>query len=84
MRDNQGQAYSVFLMVLTNGRSIHLLRRIILAAALAGIRGIHAHQEFVSIAEGINRVVLIVAQLHLAQAVQELDEFLVPLGNGAA
>ena len=57
----------------------HLLRRKILTAALAGIACIHAHQVFVCVAKGVDRIVLIVAEFHVPYLVEQLYEFFIPL-----
>ena len=62
----------------------NFLRGVVFAAALARVGGVHAHQKLVRIAERVNRVVLVVAQLHLSNAVHQLDEHFIPLGYGGA
>ena len=61
----------------------HLLRREVFAAALARVGGVHAHQVLISITESVDGVVLIAAQLHIADAVHQLDKALVALGDRA-
>ena len=62
-----------------------LLRRVELAAGLAGVRGVHAHEVLVGVAEGVDRVVgEAVAEVEVADGVEQLDELLVALGHGRA
>lgn len=63
------------------------LRREKLATALAGVGGIHAHEVFVGVAEGIDSVVLVgadVAEVHGGDAIEKLAEFFVALDNAAS
>ena len=55
------------------------LRREELAAGLPRVRGVHLHQVLVSVAKGINRVVLEVPELHFRDAGEEVDQLPVPL-----
>ena len=52
------------------------------AARLTSIGCIHSHKVLVSIAKGINGIVL-VFQFHIGDAVQNLNKALVSLGNGS-
>ena len=61
-----------------------LLRRVVLAAGLAGVRGVHLHEVLVGVAEGVDRVVREVAEVEVADGVEQLDELLVALGDGGA
>ena len=60
----------------------HFLGGEVFPAALACVGGVHAHKVFVGVPEGVNGVVLVVAQLHVAYPVEELDQLFVPLGHG--
>ena len=62
----------------------HLLRRKIFAAALARIGGVHAHEIFIGIAKGVDGIVAVITELHIAHAVHQLDQPLVALGDRAA
>ena len=62
----------------------HLLGREVLAAALAGVGGVHTHQVLVGVAKSVDGVVLIVTQLHVPHAVHQLHQPLVALGHRAA
>lgn len=62
----------------------HLLRRKIFAAALARVGGVHAHEIFIGVAKGVDGIVAVIAELHIAHAVHQLDQPLVALGNRAA
>ena len=60
----------------------HLLRRKELAARLAGIGGIHRHQEFVGVAKGVVLVVLqVLRQLHVAHRHNHVGQHLVAVAN---
>ena len=61
-----------------------LLRREELAAGLAGARGVHRHQVLVGVAERVDGVVGEVAEVQVADGVQQLDELLVALRDGRA
>ena len=61
-----------------------LLRREELAAGLAGVRGVHRHQVLVGVAERVDGVVVEVAEVQVADGVQQLDELLVALRHGRA
>ena len=60
------------------------LRRIVFAAALAGIRSVHPHEVFIGVAEGIDRVVPIISQLHFADAVEKFHELCIALLHRSA
>ena len=62
----------------------HLLRRKIFAAALARVGGVHAHEIFIGVTKGVDGVVAVIAELHIAHAVHQLDQPLVALGDRAA
>ena len=55
-----------------------------LAAAFAGVGSIHGHEIFIGVAEGVDVVVLVAAEGHLADAVHEGDQALVAFDYGAA
>ena len=62
----------------------YLLRRKIFAAAFACVGGVHAHEIFIGIAKGVDGIVAVIAKLHVAHAVHQLDQPLVALGDRAA
>lgn len=49
----------------------------VFAAAFARIACIHTHQEFIGVAKSVNRIILIVAKFHIADAVEQFDEFFI-------
>ena len=55
----------------------NLLRGKVFPAAFARVPRIHAHQKLIRVAERVYRIVLIPTQLHIADAVEKLDQFLV-------
>lgn len=61
-----------------------LLGRVVLAARLARLRRVHAHQELVGVAERVDGVVGEVAQRQLPDGVEQPDQTLVALGDGGA
>ena len=60
------------------------MRRIVFAAALAGIRGVHAHEIFIGVAKSVDRIVSIVPKLHFADAVEEFHELCIALLHRSA
>lgn len=77
----------VDLRLLPNGNTGEQFRDFlggeVFPAALACVGGIHAHEVFVGVPEGVNGVVLVVAQLHVPYTVEELDQLFIPLGYGS-
>ena len=61
-----------------------LLRGVVLAAALARVRGVHPHEVFVRVAECVDGVVLIVSEAHRADAAEEFRQLGVALLDGRA
>ena len=55
-----------------------------LTTGLACVGGIHGHQVFVGITEGVNIMILYGAKVHVVYAIQQLGQALIPLGDGAA
>ncbi len=53
-----------------------------LAATFASVGGVHGHQVFVGVAEGINVVVLVAAKGHVADAVHQADKAFVAFHYG--
>lgn len=53
-----------------------------LAAAFAGVGGIHGHQEFVSVAKGVDVVILVAAEGHITNAVHQADQAFVAFHHG--
>ena len=62
----------------------NLLRRKELPALFARVGGVHAHQILVSIAEGVDRAVLIFSELHIGDGIEELYELFIALGDRRA
>ena len=61
-----------------------LLRCEELTTRLACAAGVHGHKKLISITKSVNAVVLVVTQLHVADTVKELAEFLVAFREGGA
>ena len=61
----------------------HLAGRVELAAAFACVGRIHGHQELIRITKGIYLVFLELAQLHVTNAVEQLTELFVALGDSS-
>ena len=61
-----------------------LLRREELAAGLAGARGVHGHQVLVGVTERVDGVVGEVAEVQIADRVEQLDQLLVALRDRVA
>ena len=59
----------------------HFLWSVLLSAALTSVARIHTHQIFVCITKSINRIVLIVAEVHLLNATKEFHQLLVSLDD---
>ena len=55
-----------------------------LAAAFAGVGGVHGHQVFVGVAKGVDVIILVAAEGHLADAVHEGDQAFVAFHDGVA
>ena len=62
----------------------NLLRSEELAAAFSGIGCVHTHQIFVSITEGINGIVLIIAHPHICHTLDQLHEVHITLCNSSS
>ena len=62
----------------------NLLRRKEFPALFARVGGVHTHQILVSIAEGVDRAVLILTELHIGNGIEELYELFVALGDRRA
>ena len=54
------------------------------AAGLARVGGIHGHEIFIGIAECVDLMILDRAEVHGRNAVEQLGQALVPLGDGRA
>ena len=57
----------------------HIGRREKFAARLARIGGVHGHQIFISITEGVNVVILHITKVHIRHADEQFAELFVPL-----
>ena len=55
----------------------NFLRGKVFAAAFARIACIHAHQELIGVTESVDCIILIVAKFHIADAVEQFDEFFI-------
>ena len=63
----------------------NLLWRIVFPAAFTCIGSIHAHEEFIGIAESVNGIVLIIAaEVHALNALQQFDQLFIAFGYGIA
>jgi hypothetical protein len=61
-----------------------LLRGEELAPAFASVGSVHAHEELIGITEGVNGVILVIAEIHAGDAIHEFDEQFIALDDGRA